>query len=165
MIILKAILRLVSRGVRQIAMHKVSSAIVALLLIALIFVSTAKVSEPGPAQAKAKNASQPIATENYFKGQQSFDSQLIWSSLSPELIGRAEMSGATINDLQQQLDSARELGRTLEQVSYIGGYDLRDGGSMQFYVATVKSGDSLEDVDEIFYVFTLDKDGKIVSIE
>lgn len=165
MIVVKVLLRMVARGAEQIYAHKVSSAIVALLVIALAFVSTAKFSEPGPAQASFKAGAQPAATANYFKGQETFNSDLIWSGLSQELIDQAAIAGATKQDLQDQLDSARDSGRFLQEVSYIGGHELRKGGSMQFYVATIRSDGLSSEVDEIFYVFTLDNQGKIVSIE
>ncbi|MCL5961295.1 MAG: hypothetical protein M1358_18635 [Chloroflexi bacterium] len=165
MVVFKVLLRLIIRGGQQIASHKVSSAIVALLLIALVFVSTAKFSQPGAAQASVGSVTQPSATANYFMGQRNFDSSLIWSSLSTDLISQAEGSGATQQDLQDQLDQARELGRGLQGVSYIGGHALQNGGSMHFYVATVSTGGVSSEADEIFYVFTLDKDGKIEKIE
>lgn len=166
MTVLETILGLFVRGARQVSMHKVSSAIVALLLLVLAFMISERLVAPDSVQASGRGANiQPTSTMSYFKGQQDFDSQLIWTSLSPELISQAEAAGATIDDLQDQLDEARELGRTLEQVAYIGGYDLRGGGSMQFYVATVKSTSLSEEVEEIFYVFTLDEEGKISKIE
>jgi hypothetical protein len=166
MTVIQTVLRLLRSGVREIYIHKISSATIALLLIALAFVGTDRFVVPDTAHVRGHSTNdQPAATVNYFKGQQDFDSELIWSSLSPELISEAEAAGATVQDLQDQLDQARELGRTLEQVAYIGSYDLHDGGSMHFYVATVKSTVLSSDVEEIFYVFTLDQQGKITSIE
>ncbi len=165
MMFFRILLRLVARGLQQLAAHPVSSAVVALLLIALAFVSMANFSEPGPAQATARTSGQPAATVSYFQGQKNFDSGLIWSALSPDLVNQAEQAGASQQDLQDQLNQARDLGRELQGVEYIGGHELQKGGSMQFYVATVRSGDISTDADEIFYVFTLDQNGKIVKIE
>lgn len=161
---LKVIGRLIARGVKQIVNHKVSSTLILLLTITLIFVSTAKFSEPQGAQASPK-MTPPASTEQYFKGQVNFDSNPIWESLSPELVRRAELSGATREDLQQQLDEARQMGRQVQEIAYIGGYGLNDGKSMQFYVVTVRNSESDTALDQIFYVFTLDQEGKILSIE
>jgi hypothetical protein len=160
---------MIARGIKHTAEHKVSTALILLLVIALVIVSTARISIPSGASASQPEV-QPIvnaapnSTEDYFRGQSTFDSALIWDSLSPELISRAEMSGASRDDLQMQLDQARELGRSVETISYIGAYNMDDGTSMQFYVATVRSSDVMPP-DHIFYVFTLDPDGKIESIE
>lgn len=162
---LKVMARLISGGVKYTLNHKVSSALILLLAIALIFVSTAKFSEPTGAQASQKASVAPQSTEQYFKGQANFDSRLIWESLSDDLISRAEASGATRNDLQQQLDQAKELGREVARVAYIGGYNTDDGNSMQFYVVSMRSSTSDEALDQIFYVFTLDPNGKILLIE
>lgn len=163
---LKVIARLVARGIKHIIDHKASSTLIILLTIALIFVSTAKFSEPQGAQAsQVSQAAAPATTEQYFKGQMNFNSAQIWETLSPELIRRAEASGATQQDLQDQLDRAREMGRRVKDVVYIGGYNLENGNSMQFYVVTVSDSATDDTVDQIFYVFTLDKDGKILSIE
>ena len=162
---LKIVSRLVSRGVKNIIDHKISTTLILVLVIALIFVSTAKFSEPQGASASQKTSAAPASTEQYFKGQQNFDSGLIWDSLSPDLIQKAELSGVTKDDLQQQLDQAKDLGRQVEQIAYIGGYNLNDGKSMHFYVVTVRSSATDTAPDQVFYVFTLDNQGKILSIE
>ncbi|MBI2955307.1 MAG: hypothetical protein HYY30_13415 [Chloroflexi bacterium] len=154
-----------TNAVKQIIDHKISTAVILVLVIALIVVSTARFSEPSGASASQKTGAAPSATEQYFKGQTDFDASLIWESLSDELIQRAELTGATQDDLQQQLDEARDLGREVENIVYIGGYNLDDGGSMQFYVVTVRGSESAMSSDQMFYVFTLDDTGKILSIE
>lgn len=161
---LRIVARMIARGIKHALDHKVSSALILLLVIALIFVSTARTSQPSGALASQTASVAPISTENYFEGQSTFDSNLIWQSLSDELISRAEMNGATKDELQAQLDQAKELGRVVDTVSYIGGYNMEDGQSMQFYVAAVRSSTDTPP-DYIFYVFTLGLDGKIVSIE
>ncbi|MDA8187517.1 MAG: hypothetical protein M0T85_05190 [Dehalococcoidales bacterium] len=163
--ILKVIARLIGRGVKQIADHKVSSALILLLLVALVFVSTARFSGPSGVQASQKTGVAPTSTEQYFKGQTNFDSNLIWQSLSPSLIERAQMSGATVEALQEQLDEAKQLGRSYEDIAYIGGYNLNNGKTMQFYVVTVRRSPTDSNPDQIFYVFTLDESGKIMNIE
>ncbi len=164
---LKIAARLMVRVIGQLWEHKLSSAIIIILVIAMTFVGTARFSEPTSALATASSArmSPPQATEQYFQGQLRFDSGLIWDALSPELIGKAQTSGATLQDLQAQLDEAREVGRSITQVDYVGGHPMREGRTMQFYVAAVQRSATTADSEEIFYVFTLDHNGKIQSIE
>ncbi|MBI4319816.1 MAG: hypothetical protein HY675_15105 [Chloroflexi bacterium] len=161
---LKNAARLVLRGIEELWEHRLSTAIIMILLIALIFVSTVRFAEPSIAQASVKTLSPPPATEQYFKGQATYDSTLIWESLSRELIGRAAQSGATIDDLQAQLDQSRGMGRTFDRIDYVGSYGLPDGRSMQFYVVSTRRSPVAE-VDQTFYVFTLDQTGKILSVE
>ncbi len=165
MMALKVVARMIARSIKYTLDHKVSSVLILLLVIALIFVSTARFSTPNNAMASQKIGVAPATTEQYFKGQSNYDSNMIWSVLSDDLKTRAAMSGATQDDLQAQLDDAKSSGRQVDQINYIGSYSMQDGKSMQFYVATVRRSGSDTSSDPIFYVFTLDTDGKILNIE
>lgn len=172
MLALKIAARMIARSIRYTLDHKVSSIMILLMVIVLIFSNSWRFSSPNVAQAaqnsssiSQKPGSAPSTTEQYFQGQATYDSTMIWGVLSDDLKARAEANGATRNDLQAQLDDAKATGRMVDQINYIGNYSMQDGKSMQFYVATVKQSPNDTAPNAIFYVFTLDTDGKILDIQ
>jgi hypothetical protein len=150
--------------------RKVVLALVALVLIggvALVLTNGApsvplmpsmpKVALPGGHRA-------PEATENFLKGQQTYDLQLLLSGLSDDSGDRAR-SRASMEALQRQLSMNRERGIKFEQFNYIGGQDLPDGTSLQFYVVFVRGPAPRTDLEPITYIFTLDRGGKITRVQ
>jgi hypothetical protein len=105
---------------------------------------------------------EPEATASFIKGNQVYDANLIWSTFSDQLKVAYQRGGGSVADTQAQLEQAKRSGSHLESAQYIGGY-LIPNGSMHFY-AVQNSGPSGR-VDYSFYVFRLDKLGKIVKIE
>ena len=106
----------------------------------------------------------PDSTENYLKGTQSYNAELVISSLGDEALAAGRSRGA-IQDQQQRLDAARERGVKMEQYDYIGGKSLPDGTSLQFYVATMRGLGGRSEPEYVTYIFTLDKSGKITRIQ
>ena len=107
----------------------------------------------------------PSSTENYLKGNQNFNAELMWTALAPEAQERFRARGATTQELQQQMDAARDQGTKLEDFSYIGGQQLADGTSMHFYLVLTRGPQSRSDQTYIPYVFTLDRGGKIARVQ
>lgn len=107
----------------------------------------------------------PEATENYLKGNQSFNADLMWTALAPEAQERFRARGASAQELQRQMEASREQGTRLEEFSYIGGQNLTDGNSMHFYLVLTRGPQSRGDPQHIPYVFTLDRAGKISRIQ
>ena len=114
-------------------------------------------SLPGPRKA-------PDATETYLKGNQTYNAELVISSLGDEAVERARARNA-IQEQQQRLDAARERGVRMEQFDYVGGKPLPDGTSMQFYVVTMRGLGGRSEPEYVSYVFTLDRSGKIARIQ
>lgn len=108
----------------------------------------------------------PDSTEQFLKGNQTFSSDLICSSLSNETLDRQRARGTECQDVyQRQLELAKEKGAKLEQINYVGGQPLPDGTSLQFYVVATRGPISRPDLDYVTYVFTLDHAGKISRIQ
>jgi hypothetical protein len=107
----------------------------------------------------------PEATENYLKGQQTFNAELMWDSLSPETVERGQARGEAVALQQQQLDRARQGGVHVDQFTYVGGHTLPDGTSLQFYVVAMRGFAGRPDVEYVTYIFTLDRSGKITRIQ
>jgi hypothetical protein len=117
-----------------------------------------------PALANLRGQSAPSATEDYLRGNRDYNAELVWNSLDSDAQSRLTSQGGSRDDLQQQMDAARQKGVQLAEMSYIGGKSLPDGTSMQFYLVGIKqqAGSS---VDYQPYMFTLDRDGKIAKVQ
>ncbi len=107
----------------------------------------------------------PSAPEMYLKGTQNYDASLVWSAFSQEAQERFRSRGGSELDLQRQLDAARQQGSHLERFFYIGGQTLPDGRSMQFYLVVNRGNLTRGEAEYVPYVFTLDKDGKILKVQ
>jgi hypothetical protein len=133
--------------------------VVIALIVAIPFVAP---SIPGLNTLRPQSA--PNATEDYMRGNQNYDASLMWSSLSGDAQSRLRDQGGSPEDLQRQMDTAKQRGMKLEQVSYIGGKALPDGSSMQFYLVGIRQ-QPRSDLDYQPYMFTLDRDGKIAKVQ
>jgi hypothetical protein len=134
-----------------------------LALIAIILlIPVAAPSIPGLAQLRGGTA--PPSTEDYLHGNQTYDASLVWGSLSGDAQSRLRNSGGSPEDLQRQMQTAKDHGIKLEEISYIGGKSLPDGTSMQFYLVGIRQ-QTKSDLDYQPYMFTLDRDGKIAKVQ
>jgi hypothetical protein len=117
-----------------------------------------------PGLAGLRSQSAPLATESYLRGNQNYDANLVWNSLDSDAQSRLGASGGSRDDLQQQMDAAKQRGVQIAETSYIGGKSLPDGTSMQFYLVGIRQQTSAS-VDYQPYMFTLDRDGKIAKVQ
>jgi hypothetical protein len=108
--------------------------------------------------------SEPQATGDYLRGNRDYNADLVWQSLSNDAQQRLSGQGGSEEDLQRQMEAARQRGFKLEDYSYIGGKTLPDGTSMQFYLVSVRQ-QQRTDLDYQPYMFTLDRDGKIAKVQ
>ncbi len=88
----------------------------------------------------------------------------MWNSLDADAQSRLTSQGGSKDDLQQQMDAAKQRGVQIAEMSYIGGKSLPDGTSMQFYLVGVRQQTGAS-VDYQPYMFTLDHDGKIAKVQ
>src|SRR5437870_1319112 len=85
-------------------------------------------------QGRSSREGEPNATAMYFKGQEVYDAKLVWDSYSDKLIREAQRRGITIDETQRQFDRAKQVGNSIRQADYIGGYPISNGNSMHFYI-------------------------------
>ena len=114
--------------------------------------------------ANLRGASAPVSTEEYLRGNRDYNADLVWNSLNNDAQTRLSAGGGSLDDLRQQMDTAKQKGVKLEEVSYIGGKSLPDGTSMQFYLVGIRQP-TRSDIDYQPYMFTLDHDGKIAKVQ
>jgi hypothetical protein len=163
--------RMLHRMIRGLVTHPVRFVIVlvalaagAALLVLQAGLPTVSLSLPS-APFKVGSGGEPTATENYMHGTETFNADLVWSSLSDEAQGRYKSRGGSQQALQSQMDQAKQAGAQLDHVTYIGGQSFPDGTSMHFYTVITRGPQSKSDAEPVPYIFTLDKTGKIVRVQ
>ena len=99
------------------------------------------------------------------RGQATYDSQLVWNALSDDLHNGLAQQGSGQQAIQDQLESYRQEGRQMEDFTYVGGYAPGGEKSFYFYVATIRRPELGGKADQVFFAFTVDPQGKIISVE
>jgi hypothetical protein len=137
------------------------AALLAVIAVVLLFPFVAP-SIPGLSQLRGNTA--PPATEEYLRGNRDYNADMVWSSLNSDAQSRLQSRGGSLEDLQRQMEAARQQGIRLEEISYIGSKAFPDGTSIQFYLVGVRQ-QTRSDIDYQPYMFTLDRDGKIAKVQ
>ena len=154
------------RGIRYLVLHPAALIVpLAILVIVVAGVIAAPLymgSIPGLANLRSQTA--PSATEDYLRGNQTYNADLVWNSLDSDAQSHLSSQGASRDGLQQQMDAAKQRGVQIAETSYIGSKSLPDGTSMQFYLVGVRQ-QAGSNVDYQPYMFTLDRDGKIAKVQ
>ncbi|HLG50150.1 MAG TPA: hypothetical protein VKY56_00735 [Chloroflexota bacterium] len=107
----------------------------------------------------------PPAVDQYIKGMVTFNAHLMWQALDQQAIQEMVSQGGSEQALQQRLDDARQQGASYDGVAFIGGYPLRNGDSYLFYVVSRRGFAGRGVADQVFFVFTVGPNGKIIKIE
>jgi hypothetical protein len=132
--------------------------VVALIVVAPMYVGVI----PGLASLRGQSA--PLSTEDYLRGNRDYNADLVWNSLDNDAQSKLTAGGGSRDTLQQQMDTAKQKGVQLAEMSYIGGKSLPDGTSMQFYLVGIRQ-QAGSGIDYQPYMFTLDRDGKIAKVQ
>jgi len=129
--------------------------------------STSSSSPVAPVQAQNQNVQNVTApaVDDYLKGMTTFDANLMWRSLSPDAITQMTQQGNTVQQLQQNLNQAKQAGARYESITYIGGFPLTDGEKYLFYVVSRRGFSGPGVLEQVYFVFTVGADGKIVQIQ
>jgi len=135
-----------------------------LVVIIALIVAIPMFAPSIPMLSTLRPQSAPNSTEEYMRGNRDYNADLMWTSLSNDAQSRLRDQGGSPEDLQRQMDAAKQRGMKLEEISYVGGKGLPDGSSMQFYLVGIRQ-QSRSDIDYQPYMFTLDRDGKIAKIQ
>lgn len=113
----------------------------------------------------APSVAPPPSVTQYIRGMTSFNAQLMWDALDQQAIQAMQSQGGSQQQLQQRLDDAKNNGASYEDVTYVGGYPLQNGQKYFFYVVSRRGFASPGQFDQVFFVFTVGPNGKIVKIE
>jgi len=105
---------------------------------------------------------QPPIVERYLKAQAAYDANGMWDTMADRLKQRMMTSNNSPEQLQKELDLARQQQRSYSSVAYIGGAALNSSKGAYFYVLTVEGPDG---ATRLPYTFVVDQDGKIGNIQ
>lgn len=105
------------------------------------------------------------AVDSYIKGLTQFDAKLMWGALSDDAINAMKQRGGSLDVLQSGLDDAKRRGARYEDITMIGNYPLSDGRKYIFYVLSRRGFSGPDQLEQVYFVFTVTKDGKISRIE
>ncbi len=120
---------------------------------------------PVTAAQSASSTTPPPAVDEYIKGMTSFNAQMMWDALDPQAVQAMQSQGGSEQQLQQRLNDAKQKGASYEGVVYIGGYPLNNGDRFLFYVVSRRGFAGPGVADQVFFVFTVGPNGKILRIE
>src|SRR5262245_51557106 len=105
------------------------------------------------------------AVDSYITGLTQFDAKLMWGSLADEAINAMKSRGGSVEALQSGLDDAKRRGARYEDITMIGGYPLQNGGRYLFYVLSRRGFSGTDQLEQVYFVFTVNREGKITRIE
>lgn len=103
------------------------------------------------------------AVVEFLRGQQTYDADLMWQAFSPDLQAALEQREITRDALAEQAESERQAGQRYRDPEYIGGVDIDGGQRMYFYAVDIVSP-TPERNGTFSFIFTVDRNGKIVSV-
>lgn len=139
--------------------------VVVLALLGVIGWMAFQLWGPAPAETVGDTRAPLIppstAVENYIKGQQNYNAELMWSSLSTESQANQLNGGASKETLQERINQKKTGGLRFSKYEYIGGVQLEQGGNMYVYSVDVQTPSAS---GKLPMTFLVDSDGKIVTI-
>lgn len=118
-----------------------------------------EVRRSGPTEAPVP------AVESYLKGMTTFNAKLMWDALNEDALRQMQSQGGSLEQLQQKLNETKQNGISYDEIAYIGGYQRRDGIRYLFYVISRRGMRAPDDVEQVWFVFTVDPAGKIAKID
>jgi hypothetical protein len=127
--------------------------------------SPGRSSAPPATKLGAINADAVPSVDSYIKGLTQFDAKLMWGALSEEAIQSMRSRGGSLDALQAGLDDAKKRGARYEDITMIGNYPLQDGRKYLFYVLSRRGFGQQDQLEQVYFIFTVNKDGKIARIE
>lgn len=104
------------------------------------------------------------AVLDFLRGQQSYDADLMWESFSASFQETLQARDFTRERLAAQMEQERRAGQRYRKFDYVGGVRLANAQTMYFYVVEVALPQE-NGSRSISFVFTVDRDGKIIAVE
>src|SRR5437868_1934058 len=99
-------------------------------------ISAPSAARPAVSFQTAPPVAPASSVNQYIRGMIGFDAKLMWDSLDPTAIDAMTKQGGSQQSLQQRLDDAKQNGWSYDDVTFIGGYPLKNGERYLFYVVS-----------------------------
>jgi hypothetical protein len=109
---------------------------------------------------RAESLPPTAAIENFIKGQQNFNADMIWDSYSTDYQANQLAKGASKLTLQAEANNHRSAGLQYVHYDYIGGVTV-DSGSMYFYSVDLAVQNQHP---RLWIIFRANQDGKIDAV-
>jgi hypothetical protein len=104
------------------------------------------------------------SVEEYLDAMGDFDAQRMWDAYADGVRNEMASRGMSADGLQSGLDQARRNGATIDGHRSLGSYPLRDGRRYVFYIVR-RSGFPPDGApEELYFIFTVDRSGKILNV-
>lgn len=124
-----------------------------------------RTSAPSSTKLGAMSVAAEPMVDSYIKGLTQFDARLMWAALSEDAIQAMRQRGGSQEALQKGLDEAKQRGARYEDITMIGNYPLQDGRKYLFYVLSRRGFTGPDQLEQVYFIFTVSRDGKITRIE
>lgn len=128
-------------------------------LAAQLYLPGARVTLRGAPAAQAG----PAAAEAFLDGQEQFDAEAMWATLSPDAQQQFAASGESPVTWQARAQLEQRAGLRYAGHTFVGASALPDGGSIAFYLEQVEAAGQHK-VEIVSLAFRLDPNGKILRI-
>ncbi len=124
--------------------------------------SGSAVQQESVSTAVADPSPPPQIVEDYLRAQARFDAAGMWETMAERFKRRMLTTSNSQEQLQKELDKAREEGRSYSAATYVGGAAL-DNGKMAYLYILVAHGPNGD--TRLPYTFVVDSDGKIGNVQ
>ncbi|TAK21019.1 MAG: hypothetical protein EPO26_16145 [Chloroflexota bacterium] len=104
------------------------------------------------------------ATDAYFRAVGRFDAAGMMAVYHPSVRDDMLARGASVERLQQSLDDASGRGARLVEARRLANIPIQDGRRYVFYIVTRTGFSAAGASEELYFVFTLDPSGRVLSI-
>jgi len=129
-----------------------------------LLLASSWLSAASSADQRVSNLQPPPAVERFLTGQATYDADLMWDALSADLQSAFAERGGSKEAMAAQAQSERVAGQRYREAAYIGGVPLQDNRWRFFYVVDIVSP-APERNGRFTFIFTTDRDGKIVDLK
>jgi hypothetical protein len=102
--------------------------------------------------------------EEYIAGMRAFDAQRMWAAYNEQVRSELITRGQNPEVLQRGLSDAQSRGARVDSAVQVGNYPLRDGRRYVFYVIKRSGFPPNGTPEELYFIFIVDPNGRILSI-
>jgi len=103
-----------------------------------------------------------VGVARYVEGLRTWDGHAVWTSYSPDYQALLVEEGGGEAETVALYDELRKQGASIDEVSYIGGYQTKKAG---YFLYVTRHFVENQEPSEVVWVFRTDADGLIDSID
>jgi hypothetical protein len=127
----------------------------------VVFLSGALVGFGTSRLASTRSPPPAVGAARYVESMRAWDGHAVWESYSRDYQDLLAQEGGGEAETVRLYDELRQQGASIDEVSYIGGYQTIHGGYFLYVTRHFVKG---EEASEVVWVFRTDEDGLIDGI-